>query len=102
MNSADFLVFDGSRGATVPDGLVDDARRARATLERGDGPGGDLTGWLDLPTRIEEPEIARLEAAAAEIRAGDGLVENAGIIALPAGFVKISQCQYSISCKLAP
>jgi glucose-6-phosphate isomerase len=54
--------------------LLPEAQRARDLLESGGGPGSEMTGWLDLPTRTTEREIERVEAAAERIRREDALV----------------------------
>ena len=43
--------------------------KAHRTLTERTGPGADFTGWLDLPSRIRDTELDRIEAAAARIRA---------------------------------
>jgi glucose-6-phosphate isomerase len=74
MNSVDTIIFDRSRAAEPTTELLDATRRARETLERGDGPGGELTGWLELPTRITAEEIGHIEATASKIREREALV----------------------------
>ncbi|MBW2278613.1 MAG: glucose-6-phosphate isomerase [Deltaproteobacteria bacterium] len=54
--------------------LLPEARRARELLESGDGPGNELTGWLDLPTRLTSGELDRIERQALDIRQHDALV----------------------------
>ena len=48
---------------------------AHETLAARSGPGADFTGWTELPRRVADLELDRIEAAAARIRAkGDALV----------------------------
>ena len=42
--------------------------RARAMLEKGDGPGGAFTGWVHLPRDYDKGEFSRIQAAAERIR----------------------------------
>lgn len=44
-------------------------RRALRTLERGDGPGGEFTGWLRYPESVPASELRRMENLADEVRA---------------------------------
>lgn len=39
-----------------------------AMLERGDGPGGDYTGWVHLPQDYDREEVTRLVATAQRLR----------------------------------
>lgn len=50
-----------------------DVQRARRTLEDGSGPGSGMTGWLDLPTRMEA-DLSRIEQVAASLREHDVVV----------------------------
>ncbi|HPF69463.1 MAG TPA: glucose-6-phosphate isomerase [Candidatus Krumholzibacteria bacterium] len=50
------------------DGLAGPVTAAAAELAAGTGPGSDFLGWLDLPARIGEAELAAVEAAAARLR----------------------------------
>ena len=45
------------------------ARRAHEVLSTGSGLGNDFIGWLELPRKVKEEELDRIEAAAAVIRA---------------------------------
>jgi glucose-6-phosphate isomerase len=44
--------------------------------------GGEFTGWLHLPSRIDEAELKRLEAAAAKIRGDSEVLLVIGLAAL--------------------
>lgn len=46
-----------------------DVRRAIETLERGNGPGGEYTGWLRYPGSLPASELRRTENLAEEVRA---------------------------------
>ncbi|MDD3996067.1 MAG: glucose-6-phosphate isomerase [Bacilli bacterium] len=56
----------------LPETWLDDRipalERAHAMLERGDGPGGEFTGWVRLPRDYDRAEFARIKRAAARIR----------------------------------
>jgi len=41
---------------------------AHAMLKRGDGEGGEFTGWVHLPRDYDKQEFSRIKAAAAKIR----------------------------------
>ena len=41
---------------------------AHDTLHSGKGPGGEFTGWVDLPTEYDKEEFARIKAAAKRIQ----------------------------------
>ena len=42
--------------------------QAQEMLRRGNGPGGEFTGWVDLPEEYDREEFARIQAAAQRIR----------------------------------
>ena len=44
------------------------AAQAHETLARKNGPGADFTGWVELPRRIKEGELAAIRRAADKIR----------------------------------
>lgn len=62
------LAADIDRTAAAADVL-----RARRDLEGGAGPGAGMTGWLDLPSRMEG-ELERIERAAADLRRREAVV----------------------------
>lgn len=53
-------------GGTGPDYEL--AGKAHRTLAEKSGQGAEFTGWLELPERVRETELARIEKAAARIR----------------------------------
>ncbi len=50
------------------DERVSALQSAHAMLEKGNGPGGEFTGWVHLPKDYDKEEFARIKAAAARIR----------------------------------
>ena len=57
------IVLDVTHAAAVDwKAVLPETRRARERLEDGSGPGSELTGWLDLPTRVAADELARYAA----------------------------------------
>ena len=44
-------------------------RRAMDTLEKGEGEGGEYTGWVRFPESLPPSEIGRMESLADEVRA---------------------------------
>ena len=46
----------------------DDLAQAADMLARHNGPGGDFTGWVNLPRDYDKEEFRRIQAAAAKIR----------------------------------
>ena len=52
---------------------------AHMTLSDRNGAGSDYTGWLELPTKEETPEIRRIRDAAARIRANSDVFVVIGI-----------------------
>ena len=46
----------------------DDLAQAADMLARHNGPGGDFTGWVNLPRDYDKEEFARIKAAAEKIR----------------------------------
>lgn len=55
---------------SLPDLLAMEKEAARAfdMLLEGNGPGGEFTEWLNLPSQIPDKEIKRMEKAAKQIR----------------------------------
>ncbi len=53
--------------------------RAHALVQEGNGPGGDFTGWVRLPADYDKGEFARIQAAAAKIRADSQALVVIGI-----------------------
>ena len=51
-----------------------DAIEARRVLESRKGAGNDFLGWMDLPEKIGEDDLKRVEEAAHRIRQNDALV----------------------------
>lgn len=65
--------------AAEVDALAARIAAASADLEARRGPGSDFLGWLDLPVRITDDDLAALEAAAAAARADSDAVVVIGI-----------------------
>ncbi len=55
------------------------AAAARDTLLRRDGAGSDFLGWIDLPVNYDKEEFARIQEAAARIRADSEVFVVIGI-----------------------
>lgn len=53
--------------------------KSNATLHNGDGAGNDFLGWLNLPTGIDEAQIADLQATAEVLRKDCEVVVVVGI-----------------------
>ena len=53
--------------------------RAHALVQEGNGPGGGFTGWVRLPADYDKEEFARIQAAAAKIRADSQALVVIGI-----------------------
>ncbi len=65
----------GSLPAADLDALAGPVAAVAAELAAGTGPGHQFLGWLDLPERMGEAELAAIEAEAARIRGlGDSCV----------------------------
>ena len=58
--------------AFLPEGYADARKagleKAASMLANHDGPGGDFTGWVNLPRDYDKEEFARIKAAAEKIR----------------------------------
>ena len=54
-------------------------RIAHDHLQKGDGAGGDFTGWVRLPADYDREEFARIKAAAARIKADSQALVVIGI-----------------------
>lgn len=52
---------------------------AHQSLTEADGPGNEYLGWMDLPTREENEDIRRIQAAAARIRSSSDVCVVVGI-----------------------
>lgn len=61
-------------GTADPSSGLSAALEARETLENGTGPGAEMRGWLDLPTRMGDNELAAMQVAADTIRNAGALV----------------------------
>ncbi|MGN1004314.1 MAG: glucose-6-phosphate isomerase, partial [Oscillospiraceae bacterium] len=53
--------------------------QAHQMLRQGNGPGGEFTGWVKLPTDYDKEEFARIQAAARRIRAQSQVLVVIGI-----------------------
>ena len=63
------LQFDPSRAAVaLSDQERAEALRANALLHDGNGAGHDFLGWIHLPSSLDEPALAAIEAEAARLR----------------------------------
>ena len=67
------LHFDYSPAASaLPQDFLQARRAGLETalgyLKEGNGPGGDFTGWVDLPVAYDKDEFARIQKAAAKIQ----------------------------------
>lgn len=58
---------------------MDALAHAQTMLETGNGPGGEYTGWVTLPQRIDSAELARIKAVSATIRAQSDVLVVVGI-----------------------
>jgi glucose-6-phosphate isomerase len=61
------------------DSRLDALERARHMLEKGDGPGGEFTGWVNLPRDFDREELQRVKSAAAKIRRDSDALVVVGI-----------------------
>ena len=57
----------------------DDLAQAADMLARHNGPGGDFTGWVNLPRDYDKEEFARIQAAAERIRSDSQALVVIGI-----------------------
>ena len=55
------------------DALAPRLKLAHEKLQTGSGAGGEFTGWVHLPRDYDKEEFARIQAAAAWIRANSSL-----------------------------
>ena len=67
------LKLDLSKLATfIPEDYVtsrlDRLEKAASMIAAHEGPGGDFTGWVDLPENYDKEEFARIQAAAEKIK----------------------------------
>ncbi|MCD8375875.1 MAG: glucose-6-phosphate isomerase [Oscillospiraceae bacterium] len=65
------MLVNTTYAALGPDFLTGRAgalENAHQMLRRGDGPGGEFTGWVDLPETYDREEFSRIQAAARRIR----------------------------------
>lgn len=68
--------------ALSPDFLkarLDALEQAHQMLRQGNGPGGEFTGWVSLPTSYDKEEFARIQAAAQRIRTQSQVLVVIGI-----------------------
>ncbi len=59
--------------------LLPDVENAHNHLENRTGKGSEFTGWLDLPSRMEDRFLDELEALGAEVRASSDCLVSIGI-----------------------
>ena len=59
--------------------LTDALAAACAKLDRGDGLGGEFTGWVHLPRDYDKEEFSRIQAAAARIQSDSKALVVIGI-----------------------
>ena len=72
-NAAPFLPGDWFESRMKP------LERAAGLLERGDGAGGEFTGWVHLPRDYDRMEFDRIKKAAARIKASSQALVVVGI-----------------------
>ena len=69
--------------AFIPEGYVAEREerlvKAASMLVNHDGPGGDYTGWVNLPRDYDKDEFARIKAAAKKIQAQSEVLVVIGI-----------------------
>ena len=57
-------------------------RIAHDHLQKGDGAGGEFTGWVSLPRTYDREEFGRIKAAAKKIRGDSQALVVIGIVTL--------------------
>ena len=58
----------GFVAAHETDHIAPQVAAAHELLHSGKGPGGEFTGWVNLPTDYDKEEFARIKAAAKRIQ----------------------------------
>ena len=61
------------------DALAPRLKQAHEKLQKGNGKGGEFTGWVHLPQDYDQEEFARIQAAAAKIRSDSQALVVIGI-----------------------
>lgn len=56
-----------------------EAEKAKKVLDEGTGAGNDYLGWVNLPVKTDEEELARIKACAAKIRSDSDILLVIGI-----------------------
>ena len=59
--------------------IAPQVRTAHDVLHSGKGPGGEFTGWVNLPTEYDKEEFARIKAAAKRIQSNSDVFIVIGI-----------------------
>ena len=81
-------------------------RIAQGHLQKGDGAGGDFTGWVRLPESYDREEFARIKAAAARIQADSQALVVIGIGGSYLGARGVIEClrspNYNLKRKTTP
>lgn len=85
------------------DYLTDQVRLAHDQLHNGTGAGSDYLGWIDLPTKYDKEEFARIKAAAEKIKADSEVLIVIGIggsyLGARAAIEMLSNSFYNIQSK---
>ena len=81
-------------------------RIAQGHLQKGDGAGGDFTGWVRLPESYDREEFTRIKAAAARIQADSQALVVIGIGGSYLGARGVIEClrspNYNLKRKTTP
>ena len=66
-------------GVVITEAMKAEAAKANALLHSGEGAGNDFLGWVNLPSSIDEAQLAAIEQQAAKLRAKADVVICIGI-----------------------
>ncbi len=61
------------------DNMIPTVKAAHETLHKKTGPGSDFLGWVELPSKFDRDEFARIRKAAAQIRKDTDVLVVVGI-----------------------
>ena len=98
--------LQGFIGEQEYQGVAEQVKAAHAALHNGTGLGNDFIGWLDLPTKYDKEEFARIKAAAEKIKKDTDVFIVIGIggsyLGARAAIEFLTSQNYNLTCKDTP
>ncbi len=98
--------LQGFIGEQEYQGVAEQVKAAHAALHYGTGLGNDFIGWLDLPTKYDKEEFARIKAAAEKIKKDTDVFIVIGIggsyLGARAAIEFLTSQNYNLTCKDTP